>query len=610
MSERSWSVEDYMGFLGHKDPGVRHWAADRLRAQHPDVAPEAMVACLDDSDRGIALLAARTLVDAADPRFAAPTLARFERSEGLLAGLLASALGAMGVAEAAPAMVARLGRPALAAESLKGISEGLGALGIGSALRAALERGGRNPDGTGMLCAGIVEGGEPADIRWMVERMWSEFSPEQRATCAALIAERFGVGDLVHELRWALQTGVPEAAAAAEAWISKQVPLTDGRLHSMVPAWWDGAAEWMGTVAHEARALAVDVGAAPEDNRWPEGWRGRGWRALSLLDALAATAPEEAPEESLTDLSLALLCAAAVGRDDAAALAAAASAASDDDTGDGEASYAAAAMALLRSRRRDVEPAVTAAVVAAGPAALVALLETLEDDGNYWGGVRAARAIAAIARAHPGACDEAVTALFEAIRRDGVDTLAEASMWALVAIGEPALPPIRDSLLEGTDGEQGMIEALGEIPVPSSAQTLLDYAAAVGFMDEMVVAALNDTGSAAAIGPMAAIWSPGEIELAETLLLLTALNDVEHPDGERWRTDRNEKRRQQRRWSRELGAMMEERRAVDDRGAPTPPADEGAEAETTSAPSPEDRRKKRKEKSQARRRRRKKTGRR
>jgi len=594
MSERAWSVEDYLGFLRHDDAAVRLWAAERLRAQHPDVAPEALAGCLDDSDRGLVLLSARTLVDAADPRFAATTLERFERAEGLLAGLLASALGAMGVSEAAPAMVARLGRPAIAAESLKGICEGLGALGIGSALRAALERGGRNPDGTGLLAAGLLEGGGPDDARWLAARMWSEFSPEQRASSAALIAERFGVGDLVHELRWALQTGLPEATAVAEAWIGGQVPLEEGRLHGMVPAWWDGASAWMSTVTYEARALAKGAGVAPEGPRWSEGWSGRAWRALTLLDALAEAAPEEAPEESLTDLSLALLCAVAVGADDDAALAA------DDDAAPG-----AAAMALLASPRRAVGQGVMPAVTARGPEALPELVTTLEDEASYWGGVRAARAIAVVARAHPGSCDEAVPALFDAIRRDGVDSLAEAAMWALVAIGAPALSPIRESLLSGTDGEQGMIEALGEIPIADSAQILLDYTAAVGFMDEMVVAALRDTGSAAAVGPIAEMWSPGEVELAETLLLLTALNHIEHPDRDRWRADRLEQRRHQRRWSRELGAVMEERRAVAEREAQNPPPDE----ESTRAPNPAALRKKRKEKNQARRRRRKKRGR-
>ncbi len=362
-----WSYRALAERLEHPEAAVRRWAAERLRARWPERAPGALVGCLGDPDRGLATLAAEVLEGAADPRSGPALLERFQSAEGLLAGRLAAALGAADYRPALPALLARLERPELDVRCLGGLCRALGRMGQAAALRAALGRGPGRPEAAGHLAAALLEAGDDGDIAWLAEQIWGQLSPVERAAAAEGIAAALSALGLLRELRWALREGIGEAADEAEAWIGRQVPWTAGRLHRLVPLWWDGPAGWLAALAAERPAGAVDALAE---------------RAGSLLAALAAAAPAEAPEEGLSDLALVLACTLAVSGDDAAALAA----------GEG------AVLALLGDRRERVAAPVEDAAVALGPAALPRLLEIL---GGEAGAARAARVITRLLRASP-----------------------------------------------------------------------------------------------------------------------------------------------------------------------------------------------------------------
>ncbi len=516
----AWSCRALVERLEHPEAAVRRWAAVRLRVRYPQRAPQALAACLGDSDRGLATLAAEVLEGAADPHFGPVLLERFRGAEGLLAGRLAAALGAADYRPALPDLLGRLERPERDVRCLEGLCRALGQMGQAAALREAIGRGSERPEAAGHLAAALIEAGDEADITWLAEQLWGRFTPAERAAAAEAIAADLSALELLRALRWALREGIGEAVDAAEAWIGRQVPWPAGRLHRLVPLWWEGPASWLGALAAERPAGAVDALAG---------------RAGALLAALAAAAPAEAPEEGLSDLSLVLTCVVAVSWD--------------------EAEVPATALALLGDRRERVAAAVEDAALALGPAALPGLLEIL-GGGEGAAATRAARVITRLLRADPGLAPAAVEPLLGALRR-GDRPLAEAAVQGLIAAGTAALEPTRRALLGGADGGRWLLEVLGDLPDPEAARTLLRYADSVGFMDELVVAALVDSGSALAVEPLAAAWSPGLPELAEALLLLCAVNDIQHPRREDWRRDLGSRRTL--RWSRELDARRRER---------------------------------------------------
>ena len=71
---------------------------------------------------------------------------------------------------------------------------------------------------------------------------------------------------------------------------------------------------------------------------------------------------------------------------------------------------------------------------------------------------------------------------------------------------------------------------LGEIPVESATQVILEKIEAGESIGEMELGSLADIGSASAIEPLYQMWKPGDHLLAEFLLILCELNGVQKPE--------------------------------------------------------------------------------
>ncbi len=87
-----WNFESLARLCGHQDPGVKCWAADRIRRLYPKKAGPFMVGLLGDRNGSVAAQAAAYFCDDPDRNFADALLAAFRKSSGVSAGHLAHAL--------------------------------------------------------------------------------------------------------------------------------------------------------------------------------------------------------------------------------------------------------------------------------------------------------------------------------------------------------------------------------------------------------------------------------------------------------------------------------------------------------------------------------------
>ena len=164
------------------------------------------------------------------------------------------------------------------------------------------------------------------------------------------------------------------------------------------------------------------------------------------------------------------------------------------------------------------------------------MIDRFDLEGSGWGPIRIADAICRIARRHPGSCDAAIPALVEAINKKQGSYLLESCSSALEAIGPAAVPPVTKHLLNDERASKiYLLGVLGEIPTESSARAILsctDY----DLVEEMCISSLVDIGSPSAIEPLYAYWDDYQDPLlAESLLVLCQLNDVQKPELPEWR---------------------------------------------------------------------------
>ncbi len=87
-----WSFEALARLCGRQDPGVKGWAADRVRRLYPKEAGPLMVGLLSDRDGSVAAQAAAYFCAYPDGNIADALLAAFRKSSGVSAGHLAHAL--------------------------------------------------------------------------------------------------------------------------------------------------------------------------------------------------------------------------------------------------------------------------------------------------------------------------------------------------------------------------------------------------------------------------------------------------------------------------------------------------------------------------------------
>jgi HEAT repeat protein len=129
--------------------------------------------------------------------------------------------------------------------------------------------------------------------------------------------------------------------------------------------------------------------------------------------------------------------------------------------------------------------------------------------------------------------------LIEALNDQQGDYLHEACAGALEAIGLAAVKPIIAHLRDDDLARRIYLTGvLGEIPTEDAAQALLDLLKDDRYPDEMHVNALTDIGSPSAIEPLYALSQAEHHRnqlLAESLLVLCQLNNVQKPELPQWR---------------------------------------------------------------------------
>jgi hypothetical protein len=194
-------------------------------------------------------------------------------------------------------------------------------------------------------------------------------------------------------------------------------------------------------------------------------------------------------------------------------------------------------LAILTQPREHVLPDIVERVVALGPEMAPRLIDLLEPEDFGWGTIRTAHVIEHLARLHPGSCDAAVSKLIACIHEEQGDYMKQAASTALEAIGPPAVGLINQQLRQTRDmfRQIYLTGVLGEIPVESAAQVILEKIKAGKPVEEMELSALTDIGSASAIEPLYRMWKPGDHLLAEFLLILCELNGVQKPELPEWR---------------------------------------------------------------------------
>jgi len=90
-----WSFEKLTRLCDHKDPGVKGWAAGRVRRLYPKEAAPLIAGLLNDRNRSVAAKAAAAFCDDPDRNYADALLAAFRKSSGIAAKHLAHALALM-----------------------------------------------------------------------------------------------------------------------------------------------------------------------------------------------------------------------------------------------------------------------------------------------------------------------------------------------------------------------------------------------------------------------------------------------------------------------------------------------------------------------------------
>jgi hypothetical protein len=257
----------------------------------------------------------------------------------------------------------------------------------------------------------------------------------------------------------------------------------------------------------------------------PAGYRLRTLYTLLILEGLSGQSVTDATQrQKESNLGLALLAQLSVESDDQALL-------------EGAADKTEALLSIITQSRKHVLPDIVDQVVNLGPEIVPSLVDSLNPEEFSWSDVRIARVIEHMARLHPGSCDAAVSKLIACIHEEQGDYMEEAASDALEAIGPAAVPLINNHLRRTRDMSRQiyLTGVLGEIPVESATQVILEKIEAGKSIGEMELGSLAHIGSASAIEPLYQMWKPGDHLLAEYLLILCELNGVQKPELPEWR---------------------------------------------------------------------------
>ncbi|MFN2226476.1 MAG: HEAT repeat domain-containing protein [Anaerolineae bacterium] len=586
--ERFWTLEEYRRYLDHQDAELRDWAMERIKEQYPERLAESVAPLLADPDALNVWRAAEAVAETGDLRYEGDLLAALPTEPGFLRYKLLPNLGQV----RSPTMLPRLmaGLDASRADSPRS-DEGHEAQALIEALghypdaeaRAALwrfvERHPYVDDLSYSAFEGLLRFAGPDDVDALAHRH-AQLTPglgHSWLRISILFARQVGLETPADEAAATLDEGPNQTLAEIEDWLAQWLPWPRRLLADLHTVARNHYRDALPLVAAELRRLAAERG---EDlDAWQAAWargEGRGsyrWRAAyssRLVEALAQAPPgHRLLHRRAVGLALALLAQRYVDEDDEAALAAAAKR--------GDKAHRATLFQILGSPRMNVLPDVVERVVALGPEAMSELLPIL-DEGSFWAIVRAVKAVEGLARAHPGAADEAIPYVLALIERDQSDYLLEPAADALRAIGPAMVAPAAAGLGQGDWTYDIYVQgAIARVPIEASVDAILQ--SAEGEFSEMEITHLAELGHPRGFDFLYDNYDPDVPEMTRSIYILGVLTGYQGPEMAEWRREVQESR------TRFVKAIYEDR----DEWLRVPKEEE------ETAPSPQDTRKKRAE---------------
>ena len=542
MEQLLWSFEDVKRFIDHPETPLRRWALERLTRLFPKQAGEVLVARLEDPNTYILSRTLDFLAETGDAETYGPILLeRLQQAEGERFGRVASALAKLNYRPALPLILANIdgrdNRPInFFHDKFLYLVHALGKFGGTEArqtLWGLLERKISTDDYvvTSLMDA-LLEAAQPADIPRLAQHYRTLPLEERGRTPLAAFAASVRAGRLVDEMTYEVDQGLEAILDRAKRWLNADLQVSETCLDDLEHAFDHKYAGVFEILRSEARRLVAERGddIAGWQATWaagerPAGYRRRALYTLHTLEAFAGlpqTFVRRRAQESL--MGLGLLLQLSIDQDDQAWLEAA-----TDKT--------EALLAILAEPREHVLPDIVERVAALGPEIAPRLIDLLDPEDFGWGAIRIAHTIERIARLHPGSCDAAIPKLIETIHDEQGDYLKEAASDALEAIGAPAVELILQHLRSARDLSRQiyLTGVLGQIPVESASEIILDKIRAGQPIEEFELTILSDIGSPAAIEPLSQLWKPGDALLAEQLLILCELNGVQKPELPEWR---------------------------------------------------------------------------
>jgi hypothetical protein len=537
MEQLLWKFEDVKRFTNHPDAPLRSWAVDRLIKLFPDQAGEVFVTLLDDQGRFIASKALDFLAKSGEPEKYGPILLEhLQRAAGEHFGRLAMTLAGLGYRPALPVILAYLHQDdqRLDFSEFLSLTHALGDFGGDEArqmLWALLEQAKAPTEAVSPLMNALLQTAQPEDMPRLIRHYRTLPFDDGWHSPLSAFAASVEAGRLVEEIRHEVKNGLSAMLERAEWWLGEPLSLNASCLDDLEQAFdnnYSGLAE---ILLRELRRLVEERGddvagwqAAWAAGERPSGYHRRVLYTLLILAGLAEPSPDLAQRRRESALGLSSLTQLSIESDDQVRLETAA-----DKT--------EMLLAILTQPREHVLPDIVERVVALGPEMAPRLIDLLEPEDFGWGTIRTAHVIEHLARLHPGSCDAAVSKLIACIHEEQGDYMKQAASTALEAIGPPAVGLINQQLRQTRDmfRQIYLTGVLGEIPVESAAQVILEKIKAGKPVEEMELSALTDIGSASAIEPLYRMWKPGDHLLAEFLLILCELNGVQKPELPEWR---------------------------------------------------------------------------
>ncbi len=539
-----WSFDQVVRFVSHPDVSLRLWALERLTTLFPDRAGEALIPLLGDPIWYPVLQSSEVLADTGDRERYGPILMEYLRQAGgERFGYLALALGRLNYQPALPTILEAMGHELDGPATMPwhGLWRTIQAAGLlgGDAARAALWKYVQALPPAHRLHLALfrvlLDAARPEDIGSIVQayRSWSVEDP---APYLEKLAETAEASRLVYELRPAMAHGLPAVFQAAYNWLLSPPRLNTWVQQDLQRGFRHRHMGTTGALLAAAQRLLQERGdpvdawrIARQNGERLSGYPRRALYTLLILEALATDPPaslQQRQEEAAC--GLALLCQLSVDQDDQRAI-------------DAAPDRQEAVLDILLDSRQPVLPTIVEQAAALGPQILPELLGLLDPDDFDWGISRAVQTIEEMARRYPGSCDEAILPLIEMIHKKQGDYLCEACHYALAAIGPIAVSAMAEHLADGDPTRQIYLTgALERIPTERAAQSILAALDREDMeLDEMSALALANIGSASAIDPLYFLWreAPDYTPLAEALLILCQLHNVDKPELPAWRQD-------------------------------------------------------------------------